>query len=723
MNSSTGPRLIAVLLAILCVTMNSQRNQGAWLTGYDHRQEIVVLPSMTGADLTDYPLLVKIADQNNSLFSTANSAAGLDIVFTKADGTSKLNREIEYYSNSGTKELDAWVKTDVSSSQLTRLYMYYKGADEANSTATWDSNYKMVQHLNETSGNHSDSTLNGNTGTVYGATMNAAGPVDGADSFDGVNDYVGFTNHASTNISSAVSIEAWVRPESGSANGFGTVVGRDNTCVDGYWLGWRESDKNVYFYLEGVKNWYSSTPSMTQDTWQHVVATYDEDAGADNMRVYLNGVPTTRTETGAIGASGTALDIGKSGGYHGKGTFDEIRISDVARTPEEIEASFNNQNDTAAYQVASSQQTQGGFLEDYKYRQAITIKAGATAADLADFPALVHIKDASNGVFANAASANGYDVVFTAADGLTKLNHDLESFNTAGGSEELAAWVKTPLSKDHDTVVYMYYGGPDLGDPSSSATWDGGFRMVQHLQENPGGGGPQIIDSTSYGNDGTVAGAAAGLQQVDGHIGGALDFDGSNVWVNFGNDASLRPAEITIEAWASAEALNSWNGIITSKSSTAVGTNLHMGTVHDISTMPGDGSGYTYMDTGWAPSLDTWYHIVATFDGDKSRLYVNGVLEATDDRDLGYGTATPDTILGRFYTFYASGLEFNGLIDEVRISDTARDLDWILAQYRLMSDQVAYLEFGDELLLPEPNSLVLLALGGLALLGYRRRKR
>ncbi len=718
-------RCLTLLAAICTLLLCTTSVPAAWLTGYDHRQEIVVLPSMTGADLTDYPLLVKIADQNNSLFSTASSAAGLDIVFTKADGTSKLNREIEYYNNSGTKELDAWVRADVSSTQQTRLYMYYKGADEANSPATWNSSYRMVQHLQEDpTGPINDSTSYGNNGTTTGsmtAGQQVAGRIGGALLFDG-GDTVNCGQDPSL-YPSSITVEAWA-----NANQFDSW--------DGVFTNIRSWGKGINLLMGSVQgiasgisgDYLNAGISSNTDQWYHLAVTHN---AADNSnKLYVDGAlqthehPFARALVHESPLTNTVIgDFYTGGSLRFNGIIDEVRVSDAVRSDEEIEATFNNQSNTAAFQVTSSQQTQGGFLEDYKYRQAITIRAGATAADLADFPALVRITDGANGVFANAASANGYDVVFTAADGLTKLNHDLESFNAAGGSEELAAWVKTPLSKDHDTVVYMYYGGPDLGDPSSSATWDDNYTMVQHLQEDPSGGGPQMIDSTSYGNDGTVAGSVAGLQQVDGQIGGALDFDGSNVNVNFGDDASLRPAQITMEAWASAESLGDWNGIITNKRSWGDGANLQMGNNYQIASLTGSGSNYTYVDTDWAvpPELDTWYHIVVTYDGIDTRLYVNGVLEETSAQDLGYHATPQDTVLGRFYTTN-TGLLFNGMIDEVRISNEARDLDWILAQYRLMSDQAAYLEFAAEQPLPEPSSLVLLALGGLVLLGRRRKR-
>ncbi len=718
------------LLASVCVLLFCAASaQTAWLTGYDYRQEIIVLPSMTSADLTEYPLLVKITDQQNQLFANANSATGADIVFTKADGTTPLAREIEYYSNAGTKELDAWVKTDVSASELTRLYMYYKGADAPNSTDAWNSSYRMVQHLEENPSGAGkpirDSTANANDGTPVtsmSSGQQVMGKVGGALQFIRSSSNRIDCGNDSSLYPADVTMEAWAKAD--TRHDWTGIVTNKPSWGTGANLMFRVSAlDSIASGINGV--YLSTTWAPNTDQWYHVAVTH---SSADNKNyLYVDGKlenSFTGALTYAAGPPNTVIgSFYTTGSLAFNGALDEIRISGVARSAEEIAATFKNQNDTGVYQVNSSEQTQGGFLKDYRYRQAITVKAGATAADLADFPALVHITNGANGVFANAASPQGYDVVFTAADGLTKLNHDLETFNKASGSEELAAWVNTPLSKDHDTVIYMYYGGPDLGNPSSSQTWDSHYMMVQHLQEDPGGTGPQMIDSTSHGNDGTVVGTAAGhLQQVAGKIGGALDFDGANVHVNFGNDDTLRPATITMEAWANADVLDKWNGIITNKYTWSDGINLQMGTEQEISALTGSGTNYTYVKTTWNPDEDTWYHLVATYDGADTRLYVNGVLEAVSGQDLGYYPTDQDTLLGRFYT-PNTGLLWNGMIDEVRISDTARSLDWIAAQYRLMSDQAAYVTLGAEQFLPEPSSLILLALGSLALLLRRRVNR
>ncbi|HDO25293.1 MAG TPA: DUF2341 domain-containing protein, partial [Nitrospirae bacterium] len=83
---------------------------------------------MAPSDQSDFPVLIKITNQNDPVFANAQSN-GDDILFTSSDGTTRLDHEIEYYSSSATKELDAWVRIpSLSSSSDTVIYMYYSNS-------------------------------------------------------------------------------------------------------------------------------------------------------------------------------------------------------------------------------------------------------------------------------------------------------------------------------------------------------------------------------------------------------------------------------------------------------------------------------------------------------------------------------------------------------------------------------------------------------------------
>ncbi|MDY6953364.1 MAG: DUF2341 domain-containing protein, partial [Thermodesulfobacteriota bacterium] len=175
-----------------------------WRSGYT-MQEITIDSTKIDEDLTDFPVLVKLSSANFD-FSKANPD-GHDIRFTADDGLTLLEYEREGH-DSGNEKAEYWVRIPlISSSTDTDFYVFYRTTDTddgADPTNVWDDSFKMVQHLEETPANgvagHVDSTSNDNNGTPYafddlpGSTTDGTGNIDGADEFDGTDDYVNVGN-------------------------------------------------------------------------------------------------------------------------------------------------------------------------------------------------------------------------------------------------------------------------------------------------------------------------------------------------------------------------------------------------------------------------------------------------------------------------------------------------------------------------------------------------
>jgi hypothetical protein len=72
----------------------------------------------------------------------------------------------------------------------------------------------------------------------------------------------------------------------------------------------------------------------------------------------------------------------------------------------------------------------------------------------------------------------GTDIFVTSADGATKLNHELESYNPATG--QIVAWVQLPsLSPIADTTIYIYYGNSLATDQQNKVgVWDGNYTVA-----------------------------------------------------------------------------------------------------------------------------------------------------------------------------------------------------------------------------------------------------
>ena len=249
--------------------------------------------------------------------------------------------------------------------------------------------------------------------------------------------------------------------------------------------------------------------------------------------------------------------------------------------------------------------------------------------------------------------------------------------------ENATFWVEIgeDLSNTNRTI-YMYYG--NSGATTTSNVTNTFIRVIDGAQPlklsfpMDEGSSTTAYDKSGNGNNGTLQN---GPTWVNGKFGKALSFDGSNDYVDCGNDSSLNPSNITMEAWAKANSLSNWAGIVTNKKDANHGINLQMGTVQNIAALVGDGSSWVYVKTSWAPSTGVWYHIVVTHEGTTNKLYVNGNLEDTKTKGLAYSTPTTKTVIGYFYYDTSGSLPFNGTIDEVRIYNRALTADEIADLY------------------------------------------
>ena len=183
------------------------------------------------------------------------------------------------------------------------------------------------------------------------------------------------------------------------------------------------------------------------------------------------------------------------------------------------------------------------------------------------------------------------------------------------------------------------------------------------------GKGDTVRDASGNGNDGKVHGA----KWVKLPKGYALEFDGSNDYVNCGRGRSLDiTGPVTLEAWINPLAKPAGETGIVGKFFSSYMLSYY-----------GDDNCWWYIASGTNHTKahlirNEWQHVAVTFDGESLASYVNGRLISKEKtkfpapnsgNDFLIGCAIPDAQAKD--PAYAKISFFKGMVDAVRVYDRA----------------------------------------------------
>ncbi|MEZ4752022.1 MAG: DUF2341 domain-containing protein [Bdellovibrionota bacterium] len=372
--------------------------------------------------------------------------------------------------------------------------------------------------------------------------------------------------------------------------------------------------------------------------------------------------------------------------------------------------------------VASGTTVSGSVYLDATWtaRRRLTFDNSTVAENLTNVPVLVTL-NSTRIDYANVQNA-GEDLRFVDADG-TQLDFQIEEWNEAGTSY---VWVKVPQidSSSSTDYIWMYYGNGAAADGQNQASaWGNNYQAVLHMEDT-------TPNDTLGVNNGTGNGS---VSATTGKISNGLSFTGALLtdYISIPDNASLNFAtNATIELWFRL------TSTFDSSSTTTLNLINKRSSDSDVMFMALTGTDYTRGEspdgalvfkvensnqrifkwtsqTTW--NAGTWYYVAATLNtttNQSSAIYVNGadatagsdLLEGTDGNNLNFsanwGIGGQDVDSGNFSNLSGGGgptasvRYFDGLMDEVRISQIARSSGWIRAQNLSMTD--AYISFGSE---------------------------
>ena len=344
------------------------------------------------------------------------------------------------------------------------------------------------------------------------------------------------------------------------------------------------------------------------------------------------------------------------------------------------------------------------YSSSWLYRKPIVIDTTKLVGSQSDFPVLVSVTDPD--LKAHARS-DGNDFVFADADGTTKLDHEIERWNSGTGT--LVAWVRKPVLSATQHSLYIYYGNASATNQQNvTGVWTNNFRSVWHLDESPTATAPQFQDSTSNANNGTNQGAIPAGGQVTGQVGGSVNLNpgATSQYISTATQYT-NPANFTVEAWfktsgASGKKIVAFETDQTGQASASYSRQIWVGTDGKLwYGVYGGATGYTVSSTG-TYNDNQWHHFMAVHRtaATNMQLYVD---------DVDQGTVTIPTTqshsgywrIGSYMNDWGNGASgyFPGGVDEVRISSIPRTSTWLADEYNNQKDPSSF-----ESLWPEENS-------------------
>jgi hypothetical protein len=186
-----------------------------------------------------------------------------------------------------------------------------------------------------------DSSAFGNNGTIANATRTNAGKNGSALSFNGTNATVAVLDSPSLDLTTGVTLEAWVSPAATMGTTWRTAVMKERAGGLTYGLYVNSSTNRPSGHIDtGSEVDTRGTAAVAANVWTHLAMTWD----GGTLRMFVNGVQTSsRTIIGTLQVSTNNLTLGGNAvwGEYLNGKLDDVRVYNRALTLTEIQGDMN----------------------------------------------------------------------------------------------------------------------------------------------------------------------------------------------------------------------------------------------------------------------------------------------------------------------------------------------------------------------------------------------
>jgi len=475
----------------------------------------------------------------------------------------------------------------------------------------------------------------------------------GALMFDGTNDTVSIGSESSFDFerTQAFSIEAWIKYSSTTAAARTIYSKMANASPYTGYEFWVNSSNKLSVYLI---NTYSSNliyvtaqSSIDDGNWHYVAMTYDGSSTAAGVKVYLD-AKQEELSIAYDSLSATILNnitpmIGSrnNSAYYFRGVIDSTRVYSRALSASEILANYNAGNIELQTRVGASADPNDGTWEAWK------------------------------------PTTSESQIV------------SMDSDQTYWSWDNTATYM--PKTKTDESTIKMEGNGSmklSFGPPQAITNTVG----LWHFEETGTGVGTTFYDSSGNNKHGTGTNMPT---ITEGFSGKGRDFNGSSNYINLGTGLnSITTLPVTIETWVKIDSQTGSPMIVQQNENTTNYYGFRFGVVGtyqlDISYGDGTAIGATSRKSKTtainAVTTGQWYHLAGVIRGatDMS-IYINGAdAGGTYTGSGGNMAVSGNGNIGR--SVFATTSYFDGIIDEVRVSNSARSAEEIAEAYRAGRD-------------------------------------
>jgi len=395
-----------------------------------------------------------------------------------------------------------------------------------------------------------DQTGGGNTGTLTNATWAGAGngKFGNALSFNGANSYVSVPDSNSLDLTSGMTLEAWVKPN--TVGGFRTVVvkERPGDLVYGMYASSDTNRPQSQVTIGSTARLLDGTASIPTGSWTYLSATYD----GTTQRLYVNGTQvSTLAVSGTILTSTSPLRIGGNTiwGEYFDGLIDEVRVYNRALSATEITSDMNSSisaPDTVPPSAPGTLTATGGLGQTSLSWGAASDNVGVTKYDVYRSTVSGFTPSVSNRV-AQPTGTSYIDSGLAAGTYYYRVTAEDAAGNIGPATNEANA-----ISSADTTPPSV-----SITAPSGGATVSGTVNVTANATDNGSVAGVQFkLDGSNLGAEDTIAPYSVSWDTFSSgngpHTLSAVARDAA------GNAASAGNVSVTVQNTAAAGLVGAW---------------------------------------------------------------------------------------------------------------------------------------------------------------------